>query len=1235
MAFRKPSSATTMSKRQHPPPAPSASFGASSATRQQQQQQQQSAASTTAATASDTATTSQAMRRPRVSYKPRDAEGNINVVVRCRARSHNEFNSNAQLTTTVKSLRGSTVTLVNPALAPPPGALSSTSTPISRTYDFGHRPQQQEGKEPLGNVFGPDADQVMIYNDVARPILDEVLRGYNCTIFAYGQTGTGKTYTMEGDLSLSRGVSISAGIIPRTLYSLFAKLAEDKSDFSVRCSFVELYNEELRDLNALDYNESGVSAASGSSAASITSDGSAKPAQGATTTTGPGTGLRIYDDKATGSGVIIQGLEETMITSAEEGLKVLKRGSERRQSASTNCNEHSSRSHSIFTITIHIKEPSKTGGEDLLKVGKLNLVDLAGSENIGRSGAVQGRAREAGMINTSLLTLGRVINKLVEKQSHIPYRRVKPPFKSESKLTRLLQDSLGGRTKTTIIATISPVNFDETASTLDYALRAKKIENRPEINQRMTKNVLLGQIATEIERLKQDLLCAREKNGIFISSASWAEMAADQDSRRTQLEETKRLLEVNDAQLASIRDQFEQAMRLLGAKEEELDKANHVLEQHRQEIQNTLDQLAQVQRNLEEETVLREAFETSRNAWQTTANEAISNVAGLRAKIARKADVEQTNLRTLATANTTLSSITSTLNSRLAEFYKAQHQLVFEARGVLDDLCTQQTASLTVHQTKLAQQFKTLEKGRDDVVAINHDSDKRAQVFLEIVDTVRTKLLEQVADKAKYFAMDQRTRANEILDGMTAHAETNTAAIKSIVEPLEQAQTRMTELLQQNALAIMKLQTADQTALEEDNARLRSMVEDLRKQLAEERSKNAEEDDQLLALLEAKIKDRQNKRSERLEIAANTIKDNAQTLVEINQSRLDTRRTALVQVVKTETEILTTLNEATDAMRSCRDQSQQTLADDLIAMSVKIEAYEGAAQSATQSQIDVVNAASSELETATQKYSDEAQQSSSTLVSGIEGLRNVANAGLTASSQRLESVVALERSHVEQARHHLEMMSTSSMTIQHSSAQALESLHNGFSTYLSASIRRDVATGETPRKRSWPGDRLLSIVDLDTEPRSTLVDKLLNVKNSNGALSNTLGEEVPIEYVNDESDESRNGDDDEDGSTMLEVDASDAIEGFGQPLNSPTSSQHDFETYSAPTPPNGEVDRSRTPSEVEFIASALPPAPVVAQVNAPISKQSLQGQPPTMFGEREINTMKKMSRSRPPVNGRS
>lgn len=189
--------------------------------------------------------------------------------------------------------------------------------------------------------------------------------------------------------------------------------------------------------------------------------------------------------------------------------QVLERGSAKRKKAETLLNKQSSRSHSIFTITVHIKETTSEG-EDVIKVGKLNLVDLAGSESISRSGAKDSRAREAGSINQSLLTLGRVINTLVEHSGHIPYR--------DSKLTRLLRDSLGGKTKTCIIATIAPTTLcqEETLSTLDYAHRAKNIRNRPEVNQRISKTTMIKELNFEIESLKEELWAQRAKNGVFV-----------------------------------------------------------------------------------------------------------------------------------------------------------------------------------------------------------------------------------------------------------------------------------------------------------------------------------------------------------------------------------------------------------------------------------------------------------------------------------------------------------------------------------------------------------------------------------------------------------------------------------------------------------------------------------------------------------------------------------------------
>jgi kinesin family member 11 len=210
---------------------------------------------------------------------------------------------------------------------------------------------------------------------------------------------------MQGDLlpTPMGNPSIQAGMIPRVLFRLFHQLEVSNADYSVKISYVELYNEELRDLLASDL---------------VAPSGSTQPMAQGMTKDAPV--LKIFDDSSK-KGVFIQGLEDSPVKDRADALALLTKGSQRRQIAATKFNDHSSRSHSIFTITVHVKETSSIG-DDLLKVGKLNLVDLAGSENIGRSGAENKRAREAGMINQSLLTLGRVINALVDKSTHVPYR---------------------------------------------------------------------------------------------------------------------------------------------------------------------------------------------------------------------------------------------------------------------------------------------------------------------------------------------------------------------------------------------------------------------------------------------------------------------------------------------------------------------------------------------------------------------------------------------------------------------------------------------------------------------------------------------------------------------------------------------------------------------------------------------------------------------------------------------
>lgn len=372
-------------------------------------------------------------------------------------------------------------------------------------------------------VFGPKAQQRSIYDQAISPIVAEVLEGFNCTVFAYGQTGTGKTYTMEGGMRNKSGeLPVEAGIIPRAVRQIFDTLEAQNADYSMKVTFSELYNEEITDL--------------------LTPEDQLKSSDDR-----PKKPISLMED---GKGsVIVRGLEEEMVYSANEIYSLLERGAARRRTADTLLNKRSSRSHSIFTITIHIKEGT-IGDEELIKCGKLNLVDLAGSENINRSGAREARAREAGEINKSLLTLGRVINALVEHSVHVPYR--------DSKLTRLLRDSLGGKTKTCIIATISPSAqcLEETLSTLDYASRAKSIKNKPEANQKVTKAVLLKDIYVEIERMKQDIRAAREKNGVYIPHERFMQDEAEKKAKNERIEQLEIDLNESEKQLDKFRELY-------------------------------------------------------------------------------------------------------------------------------------------------------------------------------------------------------------------------------------------------------------------------------------------------------------------------------------------------------------------------------------------------------------------------------------------------------------------------------------------------------------------------------------------------------------------------------------------------------------------------------------------------------------------------------------------------------
>merc|ERR1719150_2371920 len=305
-------------------------------------------------------------------------------------------------------------------------------------------------------VYYTDSTTEQIYNDIGFALVEGVLEGYNGTIFAYGQTGCGKSFSMQG----INDPATQRGIIPRAFEQIFEAIdTSENMKYLVHASYLEIYNEEIRDLLGNDIKKK--------------------------------LDLKEHPDQ----GVYVQNISLHAVQSTQECEDLMEKGWGNRATGATKMNADSSRSHSIFTINIEMMATG-AGDSSHIRKGKLNLVDLAGSERQSKTEATGDRLKEATKINLSLSALGNVISALVDGRSqHIPYR--------DSKLTRLLQDSLGGNTKTMMIACLSPAdnNYEETISTLRYANRAKNIKNKPKINED-PKDAMLREYQQEIEKLR-------------------------------------------------------------------------------------------------------------------------------------------------------------------------------------------------------------------------------------------------------------------------------------------------------------------------------------------------------------------------------------------------------------------------------------------------------------------------------------------------------------------------------------------------------------------------------------------------------------------------------------------------------------------------------------------------------------------------------------------------------------
>ncbi|KAI8906690.1 P-loop containing nucleoside triphosphate hydrolase protein [Gorgonomyces haynaldii] len=426
---------------------------------------------------------------------------------------------------------------------------------LKRSFTFDH-------------VFGHTTNQEQIYELVGAPLVSQFVEGFNATILAYGQTFSGKTYTMGSQNTMETSDEAS-GIIPRVIQDLFFRIeADDKYDYRIKLCFLEVYQEQVRDLLSDTNKEISI--------------------------------------RETRDGIIVvSGADEHLVESYDSMMQLLAKGAHERSTGDTQMHQHSSRSHALFTIVL---ERLHKGTDQILRRSKLHLVDLAGSERVKRTGAEGIRLRESVKINSGLLALGNVISVLGQERVKTP--DVYVPYR-DSKLTRLLQDSLGGNSRTVMIACVSPLeeDLDETLNTLKYANRARQIQNKPILNILDSKIVEMHSMQEKISELQDKLESMSQvqvtPEMIDFDNEQWMQYFMDQLKTRTirgtnaikLLEETKQEKESLEQQLNQLQSQLEHQSLLeqqflqLQQESRQLQEQNKLLETQLLESQKPVEEV--------------------------------------------------------------------------------------------------------------------------------------------------------------------------------------------------------------------------------------------------------------------------------------------------------------------------------------------------------------------------------------------------------------------------------------------------------------------------------------------------------------------------------------------------------------------------------------------------------------------------------------------------------------------
>ena len=508
-------------------------------------------------------------------------------------------------------------------------------------------------------TFDKSSSQKVIFEKSAKDIVEFVIKGYNGTIFAYGQTGTGKTHTMQGGVS-----EVDQGITPRSFKRVFEVIRQsEKTKYLVSASMFELYNEEVNDLLNLE-----------------------------------GKNLKIKENPD--KGFYIQDLDSKMVTNEHELMKIMELGDKNRKTSCTAMNERSSRSHCIFIVNIDSQTVTE-GGAEYITAGKLNLVDLAGSEKQKKTEITNQQQRvEAIKINLSLTTLRKCISELVKSTGgHVSFR--------DSNLTKLLKDSLGGNTKTFMIANIGPASYnkEESLSSLKYAYGAKSIKNKPKINED-PKDTMIRKFNDEIEQLRLQLAALASGNSSNIDPKALMALLGSNNNnddkmgqmiqrRQQELEKQREDMETKRLEIENLKQQrlkngenAEKVEKEVRSMEEELNKQEVAIDEENQAKAQLLDKMAMLEESLVVGDRDKEKVEAKKHELENYKKNIKSDIEAFEALEAihkEKQDNKEVQEKKMKDLQGELSKYDKELNTRNLELTKVNAEIEdFQERAIAE-----------------------------------------------------------------------------------------------------------------------------------------------------------------------------------------------------------------------------------------------------------------------------------------------------------------------------------------------------------------------------------------------------------------------------------------------------------------------------------------------------------------------------------------------------------------------